>query len=247
MPMLADSVETALIRLSYRLHGHSPPGFGLQGMPTAFVAEWSKTSHWAWEQTLLIGGAVALAGFLLGRRKSPGWLLTVSLILAWLGAYEAVPNLALRWVVPLMSRVNGRPIDEIVVVLTWAVVGLMPRFVLYSVPAIAAIRDVRREGSRGPSWLEWTGLGLATVLFLVAEPTELVRNYSVTGGKGFWVVETLVRATTLLVALFLAIFLVRVGHTEIRIPRAEAGEGDGITGLRLSADIPTHKPEHQAG
>jgi len=95
MPFLADSSETALIRLSFWLQaGHGPPGFGLQGMPTAFVSKWRDSSHLVWEQSLLVSGAMAIAGFFLGRRKLPGWLLTAWLVVAWLGAYEAGARLA---------------------------------------------------------------------------------------------------------------------------------------------------------
>jgi hypothetical protein len=183
MPFLADSIETSLIRLSYRVRsGISLPGFGLDGISTAFTVEWWQSSHWVWEQTLLIVGAVALAGFLLGRGKLPGWLLTVFLILAWLGAYEAGPVLATRWVVRFIRRVNGQYIGETAELLIWAV-GRLPKFALYTVPAIAAVRDVRRNERARPTWLEWTALGLATALFLIAEPTELVRTYSFTGNK----------------------------------------------------------------
>jgi hypothetical protein len=108
MPFLADSFETALIRLSYRLRsGHSLPGSGLDGMPTAWVSEWWDRPHWVWEQALLLSGAVALAGFLLGRRRLPGWLLTALLGLAWLGAYEAGPKLALLGIDLLTTRSPG--------------------------------------------------------------------------------------------------------------------------------------------
>jgi hypothetical protein len=47
MPFLARGIETALVRLSYRLRtGHSNPRFGLQGMPTAFTQQWNASSHW---------------------------------------------------------------------------------------------------------------------------------------------------------------------------------------------------------
>jgi hypothetical protein len=212
IPLLADSIETALIRLNFRLRtGQSPPGFGLQGMPIVLVNEWHASSHWVWEQTLLLTGAVALAVFLLGRKDLPGWLLSALLILAWLGAYEAGPQLARRSFFPMIARVNGRPIGETAGVLISSVNYLLPRFVLYSVPAIAALRDIRRDGRSRPGWLEWTGLGLASALFLIAEATELVRYYSVTRGAESWATETLVRAVTLLAALILGLFLNRIG------------------------------------
>jgi hypothetical protein len=211
MPFLIDSIETALIRLNYRLWiGDSLPGFGLVGMPTAFVDEWRKSSHWYWEYTLLLSGAVGLAGFLLGRRKLPEWLLTAFLIIAWVGAYEAGPELT-RWVFRLHARVSGQPIGETAGVLIWAVGDLFPRFVLYSVPAMVAVRDVRHTGRSRPSWLEWTGLGLVAALFAIAEPTELVRYYSVTRGAGSWALETLVRAVTMLAALVIGLLLCRFG------------------------------------
>ncbi len=182
MPFLADSIETALIRLSLRLQTYqSPPGFGLQGMPPALIEEWRKGSHWVWEQNLLLSGAVAIAGFYLARRKLPGWLLTAQLIIAWLGVFEAGTRLASRWTALLISRLIGGPIGNTLGVLIFAVVFLLPRFILFSVPAIAAVHDVRHNERARPSWLEWTGLALGAATFLIAEPMEFVRNYSTTG------------------------------------------------------------------
>jgi hypothetical protein len=211
MPFLADSIETALIRLSYRTRtGISLTGFGLDGISVAFHNEWRQSSHWVWEQSLLLGGIVALVAFLVGRRRLPGWLSTVFVMIAWLGAYEAAPALASRWIARLIDRVNGQPIGEIAGISRWAVVGLLPRFVLYAVPAIAAVRDVRHDGRARPTWLEWTALGLAAALFLIAEPTELVRTYTITGNTRSWAVETLARAIAMLMALVLAYFVNRI-------------------------------------
>jgi predicted lysophospholipase L1 biosynthesis ABC-type transport system permease subunit len=115
-------------------------------------------------------------------------------------------------IVPLIIRITGQPIRETAGILIHAVVALLPRFVLYSVPAVAAIRDVRRDGRPRPTWLEWTGLILAAALFLVAEPTEIVRYYSVAGPGESWAVETLVRGTTLFAALLLGVFLDRISR-----------------------------------
>jgi hypothetical protein len=53
---------------------------------------------------------------------------------------------------------------------------------------------------------------LATALFLIAEPTELVRTYSFTGNKRSWVVETIVRMATILAALILGLVLIRTAN-----------------------------------
>jgi hypothetical protein len=207
MPFLADSIEIALIRQSYRVRtGQALPGSGLEGIATSFTSQWSEYSHWLWQLSLLLLAALALAAFLIGRRKLPGWLLTTLLIGAWLGAYEAGVELAEGWIFALILRITGQPMGEMAGVLLFAVVGHLPRFVLYTVPAIAAIRDVRRAGPPRPTWLEWTSLCLAAALFLVAESTEVVRIYSVAGPGESWAVETLVRAVTLLAALGLGYF-----------------------------------------
>ena len=211
MPFLADSIETALIRLNFHLQtGKSPPGFGLQGMPTAFAYEWWKNYHWAWEQILLLGGAAALVVFLIGRGRLPGWLLTVLLILGWLGAYQVGTRLVSRWAGFLIAHVNGGPVDGTAAYLRWALFSGLPRFVLYSVPGIVAVRDVLREGQAHPTWLEWTCLGLAAALFLIAEPTELIRNYSTSGPTEPRVMEILVREATLLAAVILGLLMSRL-------------------------------------
>jgi hypothetical protein len=93
-----------------------------------------------------------------------------------------------------------------------AVVFLLPRFVLYSVPGVAAFR-VGHAGRTCLNWLERTGLALVAALFLVAEPTELIRNYSVGGVGEPRVMEILVREATMLVAIALGFFLVHLSHS----------------------------------
>jgi hypothetical protein len=161
---------------------------------------------------------------MLGRRRLPGWLLTAFLLLAWLGAYEVGPELVRPWAARGIVQVTSRPIGEAVSLLTWSTLALLPRFVLYSVPAIAAVRDLRRDGRAQPTWLEWTAVGLAAALFLIAEPTELVRNASMLRSTGSWVPETLVRVTTLLAAVILGLFLCRIGNVG---GRRHAGRSDG--------------------
>ena len=213
MPFLAESIETALIRLSYRLQtGISLPGRGTDGISTQFVTAWWNGPHWVFELILLLLGIWALVVCFLVRRRISGWLRTAFLTLAWLGAYEAVPQLALRWVVDAVASANGQPLGKIGGESILAFVGLLPRFILYTVPAIAAIRDVsRRHGRPHPTWLEWTSLGLVATLFVVAEPTELIRGYATTSPRfrSSWVIETLVRAVTMLAALVVGFLLSR--------------------------------------
>jgi hypothetical protein len=218
MPFLVESLETALIRLKYCLQtGQNPPGFGLQGMPIALVHEWQSSYHRVWEQGLLLTGAVGFVAFIAGRNKLSGWLLTVMLVLAWLGTYEGGLELLRAWIFPMIARVSGRPIGGVAGVWISSLVYDLPRFTLYSIPAISAFRDVRREATVRPTWLEWTGLGLASCLFLVAEPTELVRNYSFTRGQGTWAMESLARTATLLASVVLGLVLNR--HAEGRWSR----------------------------
>ena len=90
MPFLADSIETALIRLSYRLRtGISLPGFGLDGISTAFTAECGRAHTGSGNKLPRDQRCRWLAGFFLADGSVPGWILTALLIIAWLGAYEA--------------------------------------------------------------------------------------------------------------------------------------------------------------
>jgi hypothetical protein len=213
MPVLADAVETGLIRLKYRQWaGHSLPGFTLDGIPIAVVSDWRAGGHWIWERSLLVAGALALAGFFLGRRRLPGWLQTVFLSIAWLAAYEAGTHRAFDWIGSAITVLIAQPMSETTSVLLSAGTYLFPRFVLYSVPAVAALLDLRQRASGRPNWLEWTGAGLGAALFVIAEPTELLREYAVTSSKGFWVFETLVRVSTMLAALTLAVFAISRQH-----------------------------------
>ena len=75
----------------------------------------------------------------------------------------------------------------------------------YAVPAITALRDIRRPGPGRPSWLEWASLGLAATLFLIAEPTELIRDYSVAGPTESRAANALVREGALLAAIILGV------------------------------------------
>jgi hypothetical protein len=207
MPFLADSIETGLIRLSYRLDsGISLPGYGVVGMATSFLDEWGKSSHWVWEHDVLIAGVMSLVVFILGRRKLPGWLLTALLSCAWLAAYEPGTRMASRWVFRVIAHVNGQPTGEPLGGLISAAVYSLPRFVLYAVTAIAAVYDISHARSARPTWLEWTCLGLAAAVFLIAEPTELVRYFSQTSGRE-WAMHTLIRVVTLITALVVSFFL----------------------------------------
>ncbi len=211
IPFLADSIETALMWLSFRLqNGQTLTAYGRQWMPSEFTDKWWKSYNWVWEQSLLLGGAVALVAFAVGRRKLPGWLLTALLILAWFGAYEQATKLVSRGAELLITRVNSGPVGWTIRLLSWALFYSLPRFILYSVPAIVAVRDLRREGRARPTWLEWTCLGLAAALFLIAEPTELVRNYSVSGSTEPRAMEIFVREATLLAAVIIGLFVVRI-------------------------------------
>jgi hypothetical protein len=92
-----------------------------------------------------------------------------------------------------------------------ATIIFLRRCVLYTIPAIAAVRNFHHDGLGRPCWLEWTGLGLAATVLTVAESMELVRLHSVTRGAGSWVMGTLVRGATMLVALALGAFVCRIG------------------------------------
>ena len=224
IPFLADSIETALMWLSFRLqNGQTLTAYGRQWMPSEFTDKWWKSYNWVWEQSLLLGGAVALVAFAVGRRKLPGWLLTALLILAWFGAYEQATKLVSRGAELLITRVNSGPVGWTIRLLSWALFYSLPRFILYSVPAIVAVRDLRREGRARPTWLEWTCLGLAAALFLIAEPTELVRNYSVSGSTEPRAMETFVREATLLAAVIIGLFVVRI--VKGNASRIESGDG----------------------
>jgi hypothetical protein len=212
LPFLSDSIETALIRWSYfRATGQTLGGRGLDGIAVAFTQEWSDESHWVWEHSLLLGGSVALGLFLLARRRLPGWLLTMLLAVAWLAAYEALTELARWWVAHVIPDARWQQMGETGALLVMAPVYHLPRFILYSVPAVAAIRDARRAGRVPPTWLERIGLGLAGALFLVAELTELIREYSVFSNWWPWVFESLVRAATMIIAIMLAFGIIRPG------------------------------------
>jgi hypothetical protein len=145
----------------------------------------------------LFTGATALAIFLLARRKLPGWLLTILSIVAWVGAYEAGVYLASLWVFTLITKVLGHHLGEVAQILAGDVVSLLPKVVLYSVPAVVAIRSIMHSGER-TTWLDWTCLILSAVLFLIAEPTECIRLYSTAGPTSPTFVEILSRVTTML-------------------------------------------------
>jgi hypothetical protein len=210
MPFFADAIETGLKRLHYRMRfGHSLAGYSLDGMPTSISMEWWDRVRWIWELAILISSGLALAVFLLGRRRLPGWLLTAIVPIAWLGAYRSAPPLVFGVLLWVIEHVFGSPINGQVIEVLWAAVGYVPRFTLYLVPAIVALLSLRPFELAPPTWLEWTSLAIPIALFATSEPTELIRLYSTMPNLRFWLIEAGLREGAILAAVAMGPFWVR--------------------------------------
>ena len=151
LPALAWGVENLLLRSFVRQRtGIVLSGPHMDGMPVSTYQEWQAGPHWAFEEGLFLTGVLAAVAFLLGRRRLPGWLLTALLLSAWLGFAVAGPVLLRRGVGFLILRVIGSAVGKLAGSLIAIVDWYIPTFLLYAVPALVALRDVRRTGDSPP-------------------------------------------------------------------------------------------------
>ena len=89
------------------------PRLGMNGMPVSLSKQWQEGPHWTWKHGLLLTAVVTSAIFLLGRRRLPGWFLTVLMeIVAWLGLYEAGPAFLTGGIVRFVLHFISPPIGE---------------------------------------------------------------------------------------------------------------------------------------
>lgn len=206
LPQLTFGIESLLMMSWLRLQ-HGIVIFTVRDeMPVSVGREWRQGPYWTWKHGLLIVAVLATVAFLLGRRRLPGWLLTVLLMIAWVGFEGTLPE-QMSWVVGRLIRLGyGGPIGGLAGVFIGASTRLLPRFLFFAVPALVALRDVGRPAPRW-SWLEWAGLGLSALLLLASETAETIRLHAMYRGGGYWLQEALPRALTMLVAVVLAIFI----------------------------------------
>jgi hypothetical protein len=229
LPALVWGIETTMLRSWVRVRtGLTVPGPGMSGMPVALYSQWSEGPHWTWEWGLLLTAAAASAALLAGRRRIPGWVGAALLFLAWAGLYEAGPVLLERSLVRLIVWVTSRPVGELAGTLLSSLTLRLPRFLLYALPALAALREVRQDGLSRQTWLCRTGLVLPVLLFLVAETAVHARDYYYAYSPGDpWLRDLALRGLTMAAAAALALLI--LGRPRVA-QGPTAGESPGLLG-----------------
>jgi hypothetical protein len=208
LPQLVFGIESLLMMSWLRLR-HGIVIFTIRDeTPVSFGKEWRQGPYWTWKHGLLIVAVLAAVAFLLGRRRLPGWLLTVLLMLAWAGFQATVAEQVISGIGYSIIAIHGRPVDVVVNILIRHSSDVLLGFLFYAVPALVALYDFRRSAPRW-SWLEWTGLGLSATLLLVSETAEAIRLHAIYRGGGYWLEEAMPRAVTMLVAIALGFFIAR--------------------------------------
>jgi hypothetical protein len=208
LPQLVFGIESLLMMSWLRLR-HGIVIFTVRDeMPVSVGKEWREGPYWTWKHQLLILAVLATVAFLLGRRRFPGWLLTILLMIVWAGFQGTVPE-QMSWGAGLwIIRIHGRPIGPLTGTLISHSTHVLLGFLFYAVPALIALRDLRRPAPRW-SWLEWAALGLAALLLPISEIAEAIRLHSVYRGGEYWLQEALPRALTMLVAVALDFLIAR--------------------------------------
>ncbi len=82
-------------------------------MPVSVGQEWEQGPYWTWKHQLLIVAVLATVAFLLGRRRLPGWALTVLLMIAWAGFQGTVPEQVIWGIGFWIIGIHGRPISAL--------------------------------------------------------------------------------------------------------------------------------------
>jgi hypothetical protein len=209
LPQLVYGIESLLMMSWLRLRHGIVILTRRDPLPVPVGNEWGRGPYWTWKHQLLIVAVLAAVAFLLGRRRLPGWLLTVLLMIAWAGLQGTVPEQIISGLGYWIIAIHGHPIGALTGLLISHSTHILLGFLLYAVPALVAVRDLRRPAPRW-SWLEWAGLGLSALLLLVSETAEAIRLHAIYRGGEYWLQEALPRALTMLVAIALGFLIARL-------------------------------------
>ncbi len=228
LPWLAQGIHDRLMLSWLRQNGI---GGGMLNVPASDSHLWTDLSRSLFHEGWLAFGLLAVLLLIVGRERSPKWLLSAILMVAWLGIHEAV--LEWRWheVVSALFR-PFLPTDPGVLQVPFRVCLWFPTFFLFAVPATSAI--IGRPGETGSrrSWLERIGLILGAPLLATSCAARLIMLHGGQPRRGF-LTEASPYVATLLVAIVLAVVLVlRLG------PAWSRWLGWGYDGPRTSPTPP---------
>lgn len=164
---------------------------------------WQDEAYWPWTMGMLAVACVAALALRLGRRRLPGWLQTVLLLLAWLGFGRGIWAFGSE-VFSLGRARNATEAGRVLYAIGYSVACLLPFKLFFDVPAGATWHRLRSSHAPRPSWLEWLSMGLVATLFLVTFPQQFLTNYP----AGFWAWKWGFLPTTV-VAVALGLMLAR--------------------------------------
>jgi hypothetical protein len=189
LPWLTSAID----RLPAMLVTEPVPGVAnaLQAVPSELF--------WRWKEGQLAVGVIAAFAFALGRKRLPGWALSVLLILVWLGLINGAEL--------FLERVASAAIDfelneRATEMVAFGVAGPI-LFLLYGVPAMASLLTSNRR-----TWLDWTGMSLAAALFLTSEIVFHAADWATQPPSFLWPLE-LVFVAVMLASTVLSLFIVR--------------------------------------
>jgi hypothetical protein len=164
---------------------------------------WQDEMYWPWTLGMLAVACAAVLALAFGRRRWPGWLQTVLLLLAWLGFGRGVWGFGADFFSLEKAR-NTTAAGRVLCAAGISAACLVPFKLFFDVPAGAAWHRFRSAHAPRPSWLEWLALGLCATLFMATYPLHFFANYP----PGFWAWKWGFLPTTV-VAVVLGLMLAR--------------------------------------
>ena len=187
----------------FRAYATAFPGGNMteQSVPPPDFPAW-RPDRWPWAVGWSLASLCLTASLVMLRHRSPGWLGAIGIttvatmlicgpihVFAMSGAFHGT-----------MSNTTGTaPID-----LWWNYfrndtcrnLVLWPEWLLYGVPTVAALSDLRRNGPRSRVWTEWASLAVMLVLAALWCLAYLI--YSVPIGGVFTLANVMARGLLLL-------------------------------------------------
>jgi hypothetical protein len=144
---------------------------GYDGFPAGFTPG-DEYRLWGWFATVLVLGISTALGFCW--KKMPGWARTGLLSLAAFAWLAGVTYLLTASLVRASESISERiRLPSSIVVQMALGVGALPEGLLFGVPILAVLLDLRRRAVRSWAWTEWVGAATA----LIAPPADVVINW----------------------------------------------------------------------
>lgn len=134
----------------------------------------SETAYWINFLAHLSIGLMAFLAVVFGRRKLPGWALTLCLWLAWMGIQQT-EGLWTPGINHFLMELESYRLRR------WLSLGLIqfPWSFTVAIPMAAAIRGMLGPRAQPRTWVEWVGVVLIPMLYLPAECIFLAERFAI--------------------------------------------------------------------